>query len=210
MTSFELVTPAGNAWDVDDVPAKLKLRAGLPGAYMYDTCVRALAQSRALGVSTATELTLALAQSWLVNSPATSFTMRAWHEPARFAHWVALVDALRRDETQTTTITSALDGLWGGLGTEHRLETLSKVLASLCPEVVPHMTTHTTSFILGERAEDEPATFVAFASYWRSAVDAARGAIEPAAMGDAATGLGVGAILDRLLWFDVVGHAHFA
>src|SRR4051794_21016772 len=91
---MNILRPCGGAWVVEDQAKKLDLRAGLPGAFVFDLAASASRSAKKAGVSVADRLSLALPASWLVNSPAISRVLRRWSVEPQREVWLALVEAL--------------------------------------------------------------------------------------------------------------------
>jgi hypothetical protein len=214
MSTFDIDTPGGRTWTIDvaDAPRKLALRAGLPGARVYDHCAEALREAKALGLAPEQLLALALPASWMVNSPADSKVMRRWAlSPAR-ALWLEIVGALDRGREPW------LEGEGRGtllellpqLGTEAFLvEAASKLLALLAPDVVPLMPQPARAFVLGDDERGDPRSFLAMVDWFCDATIRHEDALAQIAEAHAEVSLSPPQVLDRLLWFDSEGHRHF-
>ena len=212
-----LLTPAGTEWRLENVVHKLTLRAGLPGARVFDLAADALRMSRAAGVAREHRLALALPASWMVNSPAISRVMRRWAlDPVR-RHVLALVELLEdgpdgwRDDNAARA--QALAHLLPTLGDEpYLLEAATKVLALLAPELVPLLPKPALTFLLGADAAADAASFVRVLDHFAAwsidleddlaavAAELGRAGLPP---------LDPAQVLDRLLWVDSEGYAHF-
>ncbi len=212
-----LRTPAGAEWRLENVVHKLTLRAGLPGARVFDLAADALRMSRVAGVAREHRLALALPASWMVNSPAISRVMRRWAlDPVR-RHVLALVELLEdgpdgwRDDNAARA--RALAHLLPTLGDEpYLLEAATKVLALLAPELVPLLPKPALGFLLGADAAADGASFIkvldCFAA-WSIDLEDDLAAVA-AELGRAGLPpLDPAQVLDRLLWFDSEGHVHF-
>jgi len=92
-------------------------------------------------------------------------------------------------------------------------EALSKVLALVVPEAVPLMPARARAFVLGESARDDRDAFGRIVDWFaRAALTHATelGAIaREHAESEQPVELTAAGVLDRLLWFDSEGHAHF-
>jgi hypothetical protein len=212
-----LLTPAGTEWHLENVVHKLTLRAGLPGARVYDLAADALRASRAAGVSREHRLALALPGSWMVNSPAISRVMRRWAlEPVRRS-LLALVQLVEDGpdgwQDETAARAQVLARLLPTLGDEpYLLEATSKVLALLAPELVPLLPAPALAFLLGADAPADAASLArvldCFAAWSIELEDDLAGVA--AELGRAGLPpLDPAQVLDRLLWFDSEGHRHF-
>ena len=206
----------GRALTLHDAARKLTLRAGLPGAHLFDRATHALRQARVLGVPLDARLELALASSWLVNSPAPSSALRALAAPSRFGalqSLAVLLGALDEvppqgalDEIEATV--DRLAAAWpdaGGRGAEM----LSKLLALVVPETVPLLPEPTCRFLLGEPPAAAGARFVACLGVFRRATLALEPVLIALAREHKAAVLEPAQVLDRLLWFDSEGFRHF-
>jgi len=210
----------GRALTLTDAARKLTLRAGLPGAHLFDRATHALRQARVSGLPLDARLTLALASSWLVNSPAPSSALRALAEPPRFGALQALAVALGTlaefedapsqgalDEIETTV--DRLAGVWPdarGRGAEM----LSKLLALVVPETVPLLPEPACRFLIGEPPAAAGARFVVCLAVFRRATLALEPGLIALAREHTAAVLEPAQVLDRLLWFDSEGFRHFA
>jgi hypothetical protein len=209
----------GRALTLEDAPRKLTLRARLPGAHLFDRATHALRQARALGLPLNARLELALASSWLVNSPAPSSALRALAEPARFTRLGALAESLANlasragdmPEATMREVEEAVDQLsasWPdarGRGAEM----LSKLLALVVPETVPLLPEPACRFLLGAPPAAEGARFTACLNVFRRATLALEDALVEVARAHDATVLEPAQVLDRVLWFDSEGYRHF-
>ena len=217
LMNHTIVTPAGTEWHLENVVHKLTLRAGLPGARVFDLAADALRVSRAAGVAREHRLALALPASWMVNSPAISRVMRRWAlEPVRRS--LLTLVALLEDgpdgwQDENAARAAALGRLVPTLGDEPSLlEALTKVLALLAPELVPLLPKPALTFLLGDGATADAASLVrvldAFAA-WSIELEDDLAAVA-AELGRAGLPpLDPAQVLDRLLWFDSEGHVHF-
>jgi hypothetical protein len=137
-----LTKPDGTKWRIEDASKKLKLRATLPGARVFDLAADSLRKVKAAGVPVVDQLALALPASWCVNSPAPSTVLRRWALSPQREVWVALLEVLeepRSGPLDAETREAIVSGI-GAVGSEpYGVEALSKVLALLVPDVVPLM-----------------------------------------------------------------------
>jgi hypothetical protein len=222
-----IARPTGEAWVVERASEKLRLRARLPGARVFDLAAVAERAAKAAGVRAADRLALAWPASWLVNSPAPSSVFRRWAlEPDRGA-WVTLVERLECLETAPVAwpdpaADDAFAALAGGL-TEERaaphaksakaldvVEAITKVLALLVPGVVPLAPAPARAFVLGADADGAgPAAFGAMVAWFAGATRAHAAALAAIARAHAEVELTGAQVLDRLLWFDSEGFRHF-
>jgi hypothetical protein len=65
------------------------------------------------------------------------------------------------------------------------------------------------SFVLGAKGKDDRDAFARVASWFARAVEAHAAALEDQARAHREVELDAAGVLDRLLWFDSEGHAHF-
>ncbi len=198
--------PDGTPWIIAQGQEKLALRATLPGAFVFDHAAAALAEAQRAGVGVPSRVTLAFASSWLVNSPATSRVLRRWREDAAMGHWVALVEELesstecRWDEVQRHTSSLLVPEV-------DAIESISKVLALVVPNAVPLLPPKARAFLRKVADPKAPgavvSTFVEtlqwFAQAWRDHVGELR----------VSESLTPAQVLDRWIWFDSDGHAHW-
>ncbi len=200
---------------LEDALRKLSLRAGLPGARVYDLSASALRSAKDKGVSLGDRFALALPASWLVNSPASSVVMRRWAlTPVREA-WLELLQAL--DAPAPTFATGAwkdvVRSAWTRLGDEAFLvEAASKLCALLVPDRVPLMPQPARAFVLGpEMAEagNHAATFIAMVDFLVLASHENDEDLRLVAEHHTDVPLSGPQVLDRLLWFDSEGHRHW-
>jgi hypothetical protein len=202
----------GTEWRIEEAPAKLALRAKLPGARVFDLVTESLRQAKSAGVPALHRLPIALPASWCVNSPAPSTLLRRWALPPQREVWLSLVELL--DEPRTGALDresrDAILIALKALGNEAFLvEAVSKVLALIAPDAVPLMPPPARAFVLGACSPENAQEFVAMIDWFSEAV--ARGGAELAAWakGHAEVPLSAAQALDRLLWFDSEGHRHF-
>ncbi len=214
MEHFDL--GGGRTLTLTDAAQKLALRARLPGAHLFDRATHALRQARALGLPLDARLELALASSWLVNSPAPSSALRALAEPPRFGALQSLAVALGElDEVPSGRAPDALEATvdllaagWpdaNGRGAE----VLSKLLALVVPETVPLLPEPACRFLVGEPPSAAGARFVACLTVFRRATLALESGLIAVAREHKAAVLEPAQVLDRLLWFDSEGFRHF-
>jgi hypothetical protein len=202
----------GTSWHVEAAPAKLTLRAKLPGARVFDLATESLRKARAAAIPAADRLALALPASWCVNSPAPSTVLRRWALPPQREVWLSLIEVLEEPRTGPLDAgsTDAIEAGLRALGPEaFATEAISKVLALLVPDAVPLMPAAARAFVLGESAAPDTLAFVPMVNWFAAAVE--EGGAELAAMAKAhkEVPLSAAQALDRLLWFDSEGHRHF-
>src|SRR5580658_4637105 len=124
--------PDGSGWVLEKGTEKLKLRAALPGARVFDLAADSLRKARAAGLSIADRLALALPASWCVNSPAPSTVLRRWALPPQREVWLSLIEVLEepRGGPLDPGSTEAIEAGLRALGPEaFATEAISKVLA---------------------------------------------------------------------------------
>ena len=216
--------PSGKTWTLEDALRKLSLRAGLPGARVYDLSASALRSARDKGVSLGDRFALALPASWLVNSPASSVVLRRWAlAPAREA-WLELLATL--DAPAPTFATGAwkdvVRSTWPRLGDEASLvEAASKLCALLVPDRIPLMPQPAREFVLGPitavegttaattNAGNDATAFIAMVDFLCVASRENDEDLSLVAQHHTEVPLSGPQVLDRLLWFDSEGHRHW-
>src|SRR5580658_3594154 len=165
--------PDGSGWVLEKGTEKLKLRAALPGARVFDLAADSLRKARAAGLSIADRLPLALPASWCVNSPAPSTVLRRWALPPQREVWLSLVEVLE-EPLQGPLDAESREAMLAGirvLGPEaNGVEAISKVLALLVPDAVPLMPAPARAFVLGESAPEDARAFVAMTEWFADAV----------------------------------------
>jgi hypothetical protein len=210
---MEIGLPSGSTWKIEHVGRKLELRATLPGARVFDLVAQSLRAAKTKGVSAKDRLALALPASWLVNSPANSRVLRRWALPPHCDTCLAFISLLETDPAEWAgdpETTTAMNLGLSSLGAEPNVtEALSKALALLVPDAVPLMPDAARSFVLGANAKDDRDAFARVASWFARTVRAHRAELEDHARAHREVELGPAGVLDRLLWFDSEGHAHF-
>ena len=208
-----LPLPSGKIWRIEGAGAKLRKRGQLPGARVFDLAGESLREAKEKGVSAGARLYLALPASWLVNSPAISRVMRRWALEPQRELCLALVAALEAGPTEwgNEETQAAARLALKALGDEpYVTEAISKILALLVPEMVPLMPPLARAFVLGEAQQDDPDAFVKIVDWFGRAAHEHRGPLEAIAREHREVALTGAGVLDRLLWFDSEGHAHFA
>jgi hypothetical protein len=202
----------GTSWRIEDGPEKLRRRAELPGARVFDLAAEGLRKARTAGVPAMDRLALALPSSWCVNSPAPSTVLRRWALAPQNEVWLALVEVLeepRHGALDTDSRGAMMTGL-RALGSEpFAVEAISKVLALLTPDAVPLMPLPARTFVLGEEGAMDPAAFVAMIDWFAGATHEGGAELAAWAAGHREVPLSAAQALDRLLWFDSEGHRHF-
>ena len=209
---MQIDLPSGTRWHVRDAARKLTLRAGLPGARVFDLCAEALRHAKGAGVAPVDRFNLALPASWLVNSPAISRVLRRWALPPHRETCLALLDVLddaselgvAGDETE-----EAIALAIRSLGEEpYVIEATSKIFALLTPEAVPLMPVAARAFVLGPGPNDGREVFGRIARWFAATVAAHADALNAVARAHTEVELVGAQVLDRLLWFDSEGHTH--
>jgi hypothetical protein len=202
----------GTKWCIEDAPRKLKLRAALPGARVFDLAADSLRKVKAAGVPVLDQLALALPASWCVNSPAPSTVLRRWALSPQREVWAALLEVLeepRSGPLEAEAREAIVAGI-GAVGPEaYGVEAMSKVLALLVPDVVPLMPPPARAFVLGESAVQDARAFVEMIDWFALAVAEGGGELASWARNHEGVPLSAAQALDRLLWFDSEGHRHF-
>jgi len=204
--------PDGTKWHLNGGPAKLALRATLPGARVFDLATESLRKARAAGLPILDRLPLALPASWCVNSPAPSTVLRRWALSPQREVWLPLVEVLEEPYSGPLDAESS-EAILAGLrvlGPEvYGVEAISKVLALLVPEAVPLMPAAARAFVLGESAPQDARAFVAMRDWFGAAVEEGKAELASWAEAHREVPLSAAQVLDRLLWFDSEGHRHF-
>jgi hypothetical protein len=207
-----LTKPSGASWTLSDGDRKLALRAGLPGARVFDHCAESLRAARRLGLAAVDRLPLALPASWCVNSPADSLVLRRWALSPQRDVLVALVDLLDEEQEQPLDAESrdAIRAAVGALGAEpFVVEAVTKVLALLVPDAVPLLPGPAVAFLFGEAASSPTDAFLAALDWFPAATRAAHEDLARWAAAHTDVPLSPAQVLDRMLWFDSEGHRHF-
>ena len=214
MSTYDL--GGGRAFSLSTAEKKLSLRAGLPGAYLFDQAAHALRQARGKGLSLDARLDLAFASSWLVNSPATSPVLRAFSRPPLRPVVVALAEAIEElgDDMGLESereISGAVDALSLALGDKSAqgAEVVSKILALLLPETVPLLPEPACRHLLGEPPAAPGERFTKALVVFRTATFALYTDLVAVAKGHEDAVLDAAQVLDRVLWFDSEGFRHF-
>ncbi len=209
---MRVTTPSGRLWELTDVSRKLELRAGLPGARVFDRAAHSLRVARERGLSDDERLPLALPASWLVNSPAPSTVYRRWAldpDRERILALLSLFDPSTLGPPDAET-EAAVRAIVPTLGREPFLvEALSKVLALLAPHAIPLMPPLAVAFVLGPKAAPDVEAFVRMVRWFGASVEAHWDGLAEAAAAHAEVPLDAAQVLDRLLWFDSDGCKHF-
>jgi hypothetical protein len=207
--------PSGRVFTLENAARKLELRAGLPGAYLYDRATQALRRARASGLVGDARLDLAFASSWLVNSPLPSPALRALATPPAREVLAALVSALEVlpeeiDDTLAEELATGVESLSSVLGDKRSsgAEGLSKLLALLVPESVPLLPSPACEFLLGTPPSDPGPRFVEGLRAFRRAAFALYDGLVDVAREHSVAVLDAAQVLDRLLWVDSEGYKH--
>ena len=207
---IHIARPAGPDWSLEDGARKLRLRAGLPGARLYDHAAASLRLAREGGMAAADRLALALPASWCVNSPAPSPVLRRWVLPPQREVWIALVEMFESGEPFDDEAQDATTLAVGALGQEpFAVEAISKVLALLVPEAIPLMPPAAITFVLGPAPIAGESPFVAMVRWFQATVARTGEHLASLAADHGEVPLVPAQVLDRLLWFDSDGFRHF-
>lgn len=201
-------------WPIVLPDVKLKLRARLPGASVFDDAAFGLREARRAGVSASLLLPAALAGSWLVNSQVPSPVLQKWLAPALRAHWERLIGVL---EAGGPPVAAVVDEALGAiLAAGGSLGAVSKVLSLVCTAPVPLMPDAALSHVLRALPmPSEPDAQTASAKHFLPMLERMRESAErckdalTALMVDVAPSLRPEDVLDRLLWFDSMGYRYF-
>lgn len=214
MSRFDL--PNGRSLSLDRAEQKLRLRAGLPGASLFDRAAHALRKARGKGLDVDARLDLAFASSWLVNSPAPSPALRALATAPLRPVLLTVIEVLEGlpevlAPADVEDLTVAVRALSTALGDDAAkgAEALSKLLALLCPESVPLMPEPACTYLLGAPPSDPGERFVRALEVFREATFALYSDLVVVAKGHPHAVLDAAQVLDRVLWFDSEGHRHF-
>jgi hypothetical protein len=205
-------------WTIASPREKLAARGRLPGAFGYDLAARSFRAARESGVAIATLVPAAMPCSWMVNARAPSPQFHKWLKPPLRDVWNALATRLASIEGDVLdALPSARDEIEQCVATlstsEHSVAAISKVLALLCPSVVPLMDDAAIWFALGALESPSTADAPRAQSEWFVpmldwlARGAARANDELAALARdyAFAPLDAAQVLDRLLWFESWG-----
>jgi hypothetical protein len=224
---IRLERESARTWTLAEAADKLRIRDGLPGAYTFDRAEAALARAEANGTKRTALLPLVFASSWLVNNKSAATVYRKWLQPPLVDVWIELASLLEggtevwrdldADERATIAVgvgVLAVDG--------HGVGAMSKALALLAPAAAPLMPDAAIAFALGtvampplKNADAQTASTDAFSpmmTWFAEAVASAADGLAAIASDHAKTGglsLSPAQVLDRLLWFDSIGHRHF-
>lgn len=224
--------PDAPPWRLGMGRAKLQVRGRLPGAFGFDLAADRYRAARRAGLAAIDLLPMALPGSWMVNNKVPSPVFYRWLQPHAREHWAALLELLDGDAARWLARTPderarvdaclrALAGLdvaaRGGSPEGPAPGTaagLSKVLALLCPDLVPLMDDAALHFALGsvprpDTAETPSAdtTHVLPMLDWfaRAVLDNTPALAALAAAHELAP-LSPAQVLDRLLWFETWGY----
>lgn len=205
---------------IEEAEEKLRWRAGLPGASIYDQAAHLLRVLQTQGVPAVDLLSLAFSSSWYVNSRASSRAMQKWlFSAAGRGAWSALLTSLAFDMSLEDWVSAAtgkkeviaahvatLATGWEG-GT---LVAVTKVLALLRPQLVPLMDDAALWLALGRPGEEPPATadapkadaslFIPMMDWFASQTLANEESLIAIATNHAPAVLDAPQTLDRLLW----------
>ncbi len=210
---MQIALPSGTTWHLREAQKKLAYRAQLPGARVFDLAGASLRRAKACGVEPGDRFTLALPVSWLVNNPAISRVLRRWALEPHRETCLALAELLEAGHAERASDPGTRESIGlalASLGDEpYVAEGLSKVLALLAPEDVPLMPPAARDFVLGAADRDAKDAFARMVEWFAGAVIANEAELDAIARGHRETELTAGGVLDRLLWFDSEGHAHF-
>lgn len=224
---IRLEREGARTWTLAEAAAKLGLRDGLPGAYTFDRAEQALARAEANGTKRTALLPLVFASSWCVNNQAASTVYRKWLSSPLVEVWTELASLLvpgtsawlDLDADERATIAAgvrvlAVDG--------HGVGAMSKPLALLAPAAAPLMPDAAIAFALGtvampvlKSADAQTASIDEFAPmmtwFAKAVASAAVDLATVASEHERTSGLSLSPaqVLDRVLWFDSIGHRHF-
>jgi hypothetical protein len=179
---------------------------------VFDLAAEALREAKRAGLPVAERLVLALPASWCVNSPADSRILRRWTLPPQRPVWELLVELFEEPHTGPLEPESrdALLTALAAIAPEPRgVEAVTKVLALLVPHVVPLLPRPAVTFLFGADTPHDAHAFVAAVDWFAAAVEQEREVLQGWAASHREAALDAAQVLDRLLWFDSEGHAHF-
>lgn len=209
-------------WQCSFSLEKLLMRGQLAGASLYDKTTDALRQARQAGVPALTLLPAATGSSWMVNNTVTSALFQQWLHPSKLAHWESLLALLegtndnylqRKDELREP-LSQTLQALWlpqaGAAG-------LSKVLALLCPDVVPLMDDAALWYALDRVSYPANAQvitsktndFIDMLDWFATQAHTQQETLTLLATAYPLCQLSPAQVLDRLLWFESWGYHLF-
>lgn len=209
-------------WKIDDAGDKLRWRAALPGASVFDRAAQALRERAAEGADALALLPLALPASWMVNTRATSRAMQRWLSPEAEPAWAALLETIAFDLSPEGWLTLPPDSKALAARAVEALATgaegatlcaVSKVLALLRPQLVPLMDDAALWFALelvaepttADRPSAPPSAFVPMMDWLSREVVANEAALVALASGHERAVLDATQTLDRLLWMESWG-----
>jgi len=210
------------SWKIEDADGKLRWRAALPGASVFDRAAQALRERAAQGADPLDLLPLALPATWMVNAKATSRAMQHWLSPEVEPAWAALLETLAFDlapeawlalapgskELAGRAVEALATGVEGAT-----LCAVTKVLALLRPQLVPLMDDAALWFALELVAEPKtadapsapPSAFVPMMDWFAGEVVANEAALIALAAEHDRAVLDATQTLDRLLWMESWG-----
>lgn len=215
--------------EIEGADDKLRWRATLPGAAVYDRAAHVARVVQSHGVDAHALLPLVLPASWMVNSKASSRVMKRWLSAPKLEAWAELLavlpasmspeDWLAGSAPVRGSVSRSAEALVVGAEAEGAsLAALTKVLALLRPQLVPLMDDAALWFALELVPEPDtadcptapPSAFVPMLDWFAGQLLAAEGPLtELAARHDAAV-LDAAQVLDRLLWMESWGNRHRA
>ncbi len=219
-------------WRLGMAHAKLHVRGRLPGAFGFDLAAASHREARRTGLAPVDLLPMALPGSWMVNNKVPSPVFYRWLQPHTRDLWATLLELLSgdserwlaRDADERASVEAGIHSLAaldaaarGGAPGGPRTGTaagLSKVLALLCPDVVPLMDDAAIHFALGTVARPDsadtpsagPEQFVPMLDWFAHAVRSATPALTELASEYELAPLSPAQVLDRLLWFETWGY----
>jgi hypothetical protein len=209
---------------IEDAEAKLRWRAGLPGASVWDRAAHSLRTLQIDDADPVELLSLALPASWMVSSQATSRAMQRWLSPPMREAWRVVLTELdfamapeewlactpARREAVVGAITALVQG---GEGDGASLAAVSKVLALLRPQLVPLMDDAALWFALelvpeperADRPVAPPRAFAPMLDWFCEQVIACEAPLVALATRHDLAVLDAAQTLDRLLWVESWG-----
>ena len=218
-TTLTLQRTSYPTWHCGFCEDKLVVRGQLPGASIFDRSVRVFREAHAAGLSLSALLPPATSGSWMVNNKVPSPQFQQWLQGPSLASLERLLDILSGDTAQwrtrtqeeRATVEEAIKTLWTP---NYGIVGISKVLAMLCPDVVPLMDDAACWFALdivpcpktASTAQAGPEVFLQMLDWFTSQVEANLEALQQLADFYEECPMSPAQLLDRLLWFESWGY----
>lgn len=211
--------------EVADADAKLRWRAALPGASVWDRAAHVARVLLSNGGDAVSLLPLVMPASWTVNSRASSRLYQRWLSPPHLGAWADLLTALpssmsaedwlAADGAARSAVSAAVEALVSGAeGEGANLAALTKVLALLRPQLVPLMDDAALWFALelvpkpetADRPTAPPSAFVPMLDWFARQLLASESRLVQLAVQHEMAVLDAAQVLDRLLWMESWGN----